>query len=154
MKNTHLQEESKNAASGFSHRSLEFSCQPNRPTKPTFTKTCSPEESENATVRRNPASSEKPNKEESSDQETALSGRERLKRHREEIAGKVSIPEKWGKEGLLKNWMDFSVFDSAFTSNQVFSARASLMADSTAAGAAGAAGRGVSRQRLRIESSC
>ncbi|VVB04894.1 unnamed protein product [Arabis nemorensis] len=81
---------------------------------------------------------------------TVLSGRERLKRHREEVAGNVPIPESWGKEGLLMGWMDFSAFDAAFTSNQIVSARAALMAD--AGDDAGA--RGSRSQRLRVESSC
>ncbi|KAL1192985.1 Protein BIC2 [Cardamine amara subsp. amara] len=81
---------------------------------------------------------------------TVLSGRERLKRHREEVAGKVPIPESWGKEGLLMGWMDFSAFDATFTSSQIVSARAALMAD--AGDDPGASG---SRpQRLRVESSC
>uniref|UniRef100_A0A1J3GRA5 Protein BIC1 n=2 Tax=Noccaea caerulescens TaxID=107243 RepID=A0A1J3GRA5_NOCCA len=81
---------------------------------------------------------------------TVLSGRERLKRHREEVAGKISIPESWGKEGLLMGWMDFSAFDAAFTSSQIVSARAALMAD--AGDDVGA--RGSRTQRLRVESSC
>ncbi|CAN8255090.1 unnamed protein product [Cochlearia groenlandica] len=81
---------------------------------------------------------------------TVLSGRERLKRHREEVAGKVPIPENWGKEGLLMGWMDFSAFDAAFTSSQIVSARASLMAD--AGDDVGASGSRT--QRLRVESSC
>ncbi|CAE6075090.1 unnamed protein product [Arabidopsis arenosa] len=81
---------------------------------------------------------------------TVLSGRERLKRHREEVAGKVPIPESWGKEGLLMGWMDFSTFDAAFTSSQIVSARAALMAD--AGDDAGT--RGSRPQRLRVESSC
>ena len=79
-----------------------------------------------------------------------LSGRERLKRHREEVAGKVPIPESWGKEGLLVGWMDFSTFDASFTSSQIVSARAALMAD-----AGDDPGARESRaQRLRVESSC
>ncbi|CAH8267396.1 unnamed protein product [Arabidopsis lyrata] len=81
---------------------------------------------------------------------TVLSGRERLKRHREEVAGKVPIPDSWGKEGLLMGWMDFSTFDAAFTSSQIVSARAALMAD--AGDDAGT--RGSRPQRLRVESSC
>lgn len=79
-----------------------------------------------------------------------LSGRERLKRHREEVAGKVPIPESWGKEGLLVGWMDFSTFDASFTSSQIVSARAALMAD--AADDPGTTGS--KAQRLRVESSC
>lgn len=39
------------------------------------------------------------------------STRERLKRHRREMAGKVWVPELWGQEKLLKDWMDCSAFD-------------------------------------------
>ncbi|KAG6479929.1 hypothetical protein ZIOFF_063405 [Zingiber officinale] len=41
----------------------------------------------------------------------AESGRERLKRHRTEMGGRVWIPEIWGQESLLKDWTDGSVFD-------------------------------------------
>ncbi|KAG7627337.1 Protein BIC2 [Arabidopsis thaliana] len=81
---------------------------------------------------------------------TVLSGRDRLKRHREEVAGKVPIPDSWGKEGLLMGWMDFSTFDAAFTSSQIVSARAALMADS----GDDTGPRGSRPQRLRVESSC
>ncbi|KAE8688727.1 hypothetical protein F3Y22_tig00110956pilonHSYRG00079 [Hibiscus syriacus] len=54
-------------------------------------------------------------------------GRERLKRHREEVAGRVSIPDKWGKEDLLKDWMDFSSFDSLLAPTGLASARKALM---------------------------
>ncbi|ESQ45914.1 hypothetical protein EUTSA_v10011075mg [Eutrema salsugineum] len=81
---------------------------------------------------------------------TVLSGRERLKRHREEVAGKVPIPESWGKEGLLMGWMDFSAFDAAFTSSQIVSARAALIADAVD----DAGDRGRRPQRLRVETSC
>ncbi|KAG2328024.1 hypothetical protein Bca4012_037062 [Brassica carinata] len=79
-----------------------------------------------------------------------LSGRERLKRHREEVAGKVPIPESWGKEGLLVGWMDFSTFDASFTSSQIVSARAALMADA----GDDPCTTGSKAQRLRVESSC
>ncbi|XVE79260.1 hypothetical protein DITRI_Ditri14bG0043500 [Diplodiscus trichospermus] len=72
------------------------------------------------------------------------SGRERLKRHREEVAGRVLIPDKWGKEELLKDWMDYSSFDSLLAPNGLASARKALMAE----------GRRTGSQRLRIESMC
>ncbi|KAK8478828.1 hypothetical protein V6N13_145193 [Hibiscus sabdariffa] len=66
------------------------------------------------------------------------SGRERLKRHREEVAGRVSIPDKWGKEELLRDWMDYSSFDSLLAPSGLASARKALMAE----------GRRSSSQRL------
>ncbi|XVF05177.1 hypothetical protein REPUB_Repub05bG0149200 [Reevesia pubescens] len=72
------------------------------------------------------------------------SGRERLKRHREEVAGRVLIPDKWGKEELLKDWIDYSSFDSLLAPNGLALARKALMGD----------GRRTGSQRLRIESMC
>ena len=72
------------------------------------------------------------------------SGRERLKRHREEVAGRVLIPDKWGKEELLKDWIDYSSFDSLLAPNGLASARKALIVE----------GRRTGSQRLRIESMC
>ncbi|KAE8729405.1 Tubulin/FtsZ family protein isoform 1 [Hibiscus syriacus] len=73
------------------------------------------------------------------------SGRERLKRHREEVAGRVSIPDKWGKEELLRDWMDCSSFDSLLAPSGLASARKALMAE----------GRRSSSQRfMRLGSMC
>ncbi|KAG5239405.1 protein BIC [Salix suchowensis] len=33
-------------------------------------------------------------------------GRERLRKHIEEVAGRVMIPDTWGQENLLKDWID------------------------------------------------
>ncbi|CAH2065428.1 unnamed protein product [Thlaspi arvense] len=132
MKSTHLSlpDEFKEPISpGSSHRKQNKE----------VTKTCLPE---SITSHRN--IQEQPEK------TTVLSGHDRLKRHREEVAGKVPIPESWGKEGLLMGWMDFSAFDASFTYSQIVSARAALMAD--AGDDVGA--RGSRTQRLRIESSC
>ncbi|KAL5578656.1 hypothetical protein UlMin_011098 [Ulmus minor] len=41
-------------------------------------------------------------------------GREILKRHKEEVADCVTIPHSWGKEELLKDWMDYSSFDTHY----------------------------------------
>ncbi|KAL5583242.1 hypothetical protein UlMin_015684 [Ulmus minor] len=65
-------------------------------------------------------------------------GRERLKRHREEVAGCVTIPDSWGKEELLKDWMDYSSFDTLLIPNGIRSAREALRRQAT------------SHQRLRI----
>ncbi|OIW04032.1 hypothetical protein TanjilG_24143 [Lupinus angustifolius] len=73
------------------------------------------------------------------------SGRERLKRHREEVMGKVKIPKKWGKEKLLKDWVDYTTFDAVFPPHtSIITARDALIAD----------GRKPSSQRLRIHSTC
>ncbi|KAG6403821.1 hypothetical protein SASPL_136054 [Salvia splendens] len=59
--------------------------------------------------------------------EAAESGRERLKRHRREVAGRVWIPDMWGQEDFLKDWIDSTVFDAAVRSGGITSARAALM---------------------------
>ncbi|KDP33126.1 hypothetical protein JCGZ_13573 [Jatropha curcas] len=56
-------------------------------------------------------------------------GRERLKRHREEVAGQVSIPETWSQENFLKDWVDYSSFDNLLAPNGIASARQALMAE-------------------------
>ncbi|KAL2323085.1 hypothetical protein Fmac_027464 [Flemingia macrophylla] len=62
--------------------------------------------------------------------ETALdeeNGRERLKRHRIEVAGRVWIPEIWGQEELLKDWIDCAVFDAPLAPSRILMARAALV---------------------------
>ncbi|XWS66679.1 hypothetical protein CRYUN_Cryun05aG0221500 [Craigia yunnanensis] len=54
-------------------------------------------------------------------------GRERLKRHRIEVAGKDWIPEIWGQEELLKDWIDCSAFDASLVASGIMSARAALV---------------------------
>ncbi|KAJ4846750.1 hypothetical protein Tsubulata_010235 [Turnera subulata] len=78
--------------------------------------------------------------------ETSTAGRERLKRHREEVAGRVVIPDTWGQESSLHDWIDYSPFDKLLAPNGITSAREALIAE----------GRGgpSSHQRLRIESRC
>ncbi|GJW97739.1 BIC1-like protein [Tanacetum coccineum] len=69
------------------------------------------------------------------------SGRERLKRHRVEMSGHVWIPDTWGQEDLLKNWIDSTVFDSSLEKSNIMSARNALIQE----------GRSTT---LRIENSC
>ncbi|KAJ8532735.1 hypothetical protein K7X08_015624 [Anisodus acutangulus] len=76
---------------------------------------------------------------------TEDNGRERLKRHRVEVAGRVWIPEIWGQEELLKDWIDCSAFDKSLMNNNIMSARAALVEDRS---------RANSTCRLRIENSC
>nr|XP_017258127.1 PREDICTED: uncharacterized protein LOC108227482 [Daucus carota subsp. sativus] len=55
------------------------------------------------------------------------SGRERLRKHRLEMAGRVWIPDTWGQEDLLKDWIDCSAFDGSLVNNTILSARAALI---------------------------
>ena len=73
-----------------------------------------------------PVEAEDAGKEESSSEEEE-NGRERLKRHRIEVAGRVWIPEIWGQEDLLKDWIDCNAFDACLVPNGIMSARASLV---------------------------
>ncbi|GLT48721.1 hypothetical protein SLA2020_223290 [Shorea laevis] len=76
------------------------------------------------------------------------SARERLKRHREEVAGRVPVPDKWGNEELLKDWMDHSSFDVLLAPKGLELARQALMAEGRRMGPYH------QHQRLRIESMC
>ncbi|KAK2655294.1 hypothetical protein Ddye_008346 [Dipteronia dyeriana] len=53
-------------------------------------------------------------------------GRERLKRHRIQVAGRVWIPDIWGQEDMLKDWIDCSAFDASLVTTNIMSARAAL----------------------------
>ncbi|WOL02284.1 hypothetical protein Cni_G11003 [Canna indica] len=56
--------------------------------------------------------------------------RERLKRHRMEMAGRVWIPEIWGQEKLLKEWIDSSsVFERSLVPKGLMSAREALVVE-------------------------
>ncbi|KAL4571575.1 hypothetical protein LXL04_018337 [Taraxacum kok-saghyz] len=68
------------------------------------------------------------------------SGRERLKRHRVEMSGRVWIPDLWGQEDLLTKWIDCTVFDATLEKKSVMSAREALIQEG--------------RSTLRIENSC
>ncbi|KAG8070898.1 hypothetical protein GUJ93_ZPchr0006g43818 [Zizania palustris] len=58
------------------------------------------------------------------------SARERLKRHRMEMAGRVRIPEMWGQERLLKDWVDCAVFDRPLAATRgLLNARDALVAE-------------------------
>ena len=71
-------------------------------------------------------------------------GRERLKRHRVEVAGRVWIPEIWGQEELLKDWIDCTAFDASLGNSSIVSARAALIEE----------GRRANSSGLRIENRC
>jgi len=61
------------------------------------------------------------------DQEMSM--RERLKRHRREMAGRVWVPEMWGQEKLLKDWVDCAVFDRPLVPTGLLTARRALIAE-------------------------
>ncbi|KAK6944033.1 hypothetical protein RJ641_025135 [Dillenia turbinata] len=73
-----------------------------------------------------------------------VTGCERLKRHRIDMAGRVWIPEIWGQEELLKDWVDCSSFDASLVHGGIMSARAALIQE----------GRRANSSRLRIENRC
>ncbi|KAK9127777.1 hypothetical protein Syun_016574 [Stephania yunnanensis] len=59
-------------------------------------------------------------------------GREKLmimkKRHQGDLAaGRLRIPEIWGHEGLLKEWIDCSAFNASLVPPGLMSARAALV---------------------------
>jgi hypothetical protein len=62
------------------------------------------------------------------------SGRERLKRHRDEMGGNVWIPDLWGQEEFLKDWIDCTKFDPPLiSSNKIVTARTALVQEATGA---------------------
>ncbi|XP_062219211.1 protein BIC1-like [Phragmites australis] len=80
------------------------------------------------------------------------SARERLKRHRTEMAGRVRIPDMWGQERLLKDWVDCAVFDHPLAATTgLLTARDALIAECAAARrpAHGSTGR-----PLRVQNGC
>nr|KYP71120.1 hypothetical protein KK1_010364 [Cajanus cajan] len=74
------------------------------------------------------------------------SGRERLKRHRVEVAGRVWIPDIWGQEDLLKDWIDCAAFDAPLVPSRISTAREALVQECTRPNAIAA--------RLRIDNRC
>ncbi|KAJ0973418.1 hypothetical protein J5N97_021377 [Dioscorea zingiberensis] len=78
------------------------------------------------------------------DQEDVDTGRERLKRHRIEMAGRVWIPEIWGQESFLKDWIDCAAFDTSLVPKGLVSARDSLVEECRRANSGG----------LQIENRC
>ncbi|MED6169210.1 hypothetical protein PIB30_019321 [Stylosanthes scabra] len=80
-------------------------------------------------------------------------GRERLKRHREEVKGRVKIPEDWGQEKMMKEWIDYTTFDALFAPHTVIvAARDALIADGRKTTSSSAPPRSSPSQRLRIYS--
>ncbi|MCL7050230.1 hypothetical protein MKW94_026965 [Papaver nudicaule] len=65
------------------------------------------------------------------------SGREKLKRHRVEVAGRVWIPDSWGQEKLMKDWIDCSAFNASLVPAGLMSARQALMEERRRANSVG-----------------
>ncbi|KAI8014553.1 Protein BIC1 [Camellia lanceoleosa] len=74
-----------------------------------------------------------------------VSGRDRLKRHRVEVAGRVWIPDIWGQEELLKDWVDCTTFDASLGNRNITLARAALVEEGRIR---------ASSSGLRIENRC
>lgn len=80
------------------------------------------------------------------------SARERLKRHRTEMEGRVRIPEMWGQERLLKDWVDCAVFDRPLAaSTGLLTARDALVAEFAAAARRPAVSHG---STVRVQNGC
>uniref|UniRef100_A0A0D9YT67 Uncharacterized protein n=1 Tax=Oryza glumipatula TaxID=40148 RepID=A0A0D9YT67_9ORYZ len=81
------------------------------------------------------------------------SARERLKRHRTEMAGRVRIPEMWGQERLLKDWVDCAVFDRPLAATRgLLTARDALVAECAAP--ARRPPHGPTARPLRVQNGC
>ncbi|PON41393.1 hypothetical protein PanWU01x14_289870 [Parasponia andersonii] len=82
------------------------------------------------------------------------SGHERLKRHREEVAGHVLVPDKWGKEELMKDWIDYASFDKLLVPNGIRTAREALVVEAAGRRRPQAPTTSSTSPPLRIESRC
>lgn len=59
-----------------------------------------------------------------------VTGNKRMKRHREEVKGKVKVPENWKQEQMLKEWVNYTTFDALFAPHRIIvNARDALIAD-------------------------
>ncbi|EXB38438.1 hypothetical protein L484_022338 [Morus notabilis] len=86
------------------------------------------------------------------EQKDQCSGGDRMKRHREEVAGRVVVPDRWGKEELMKDWIDYSSFDKVLVPSGVRSAREALVMEAPRRQATGSSSP--ASQRLRMERRC
>ncbi|KAL8526354.1 hypothetical protein ACS0TY_015536 [Phlomoides rotata] len=72
-------------------------------------------------------------------------GREKLKRHRVDVAGRVWVPDMWDQEVFLKDWADCASFDASLVNSSIVLARDSLMVEGR---------RANSSRLLRIQNGC
>ncbi|XLT48642.1 hypothetical protein HN873_041246 [Arachis hypogaea] len=70
--------------------------------------------------------------------------REKLKRHKISMAGRVWIPETWGQEELLKDWIDCTSFEAPLVPSRIMMAKAPLVQE----------GRRTSSAGLTIQNRC
>lgn len=85
------------------------------------------------------------------------SARERLKRHRTEMAGRVRIPDMWGQERLLKDWVDCAVFDRPLAATAgLLTARDALVAECASARRPAVVSHGptATGRPLRVQNGC
>ncbi|KAL2239327.1 UNVERIFIED_CONTAM: Protein BIC1 [Sesamum indicum] len=72
--------------------------------------------------------------------ENGLVGREKLMRYWKEVnnggASTIVVPERWGQEDLLKDWIDCSSFDALLAPKGVGLARENLVAEARRRGRA------------------
>lgn len=71
-------------------------------------------------------------------------GREKLKRHRIDVAGRVWVPDMWGQENFLKDWTDCAAADASLVNSSIVLARDSLIKEARRSAA-------TSNSRLRIQ---
>ncbi|KAL5216706.1 hypothetical protein ABZP36_008107 [Zizania latifolia] len=82
------------------------------------------------------------------------STRERLKRHRREMAGRVWVPDMWGQEKLLKDWVDCAVFDRPLVPPDLLTARRALVAECCARRPDRTAPPAAGSSPLRVQNGC
>ncbi|KAI5070803.1 hypothetical protein GOP47_0015146, partial [Adiantum capillus-veneris] len=58
-----------------------------------------------------------------------LCGRARLQHHWVQVGGKVMIPDNWGLERHLQEWVSFGLLEDAYRPAGLMSARSALVAD-------------------------
>lgn len=68
----------------------------------------------------------KPKKREAAPEEDC--GVARLRKHRKQMAGRVSVPETWGKESMLKDWTGSAVIERPLVLEGLSMARRALVA--------------------------
>ncbi|MCO5570543.1 hypothetical protein L7F22_024266 [Adiantum nelumboides] len=58
-----------------------------------------------------------------------MCGRQRLQLHRLQVSGKVSIPDKWGCEQQLQEWVSYGIVEDALRPAGLMSARTALVSE-------------------------
>ncbi|XP_057742112.1 1-(5-phosphoribosyl)-5-[(5-phosphoribosylamino)methylideneamino] imidazole-4-carboxamide isomerase, chloroplastic-like [Arachis stenosperma] len=76
--------------------------------------------------------------------------REKLKRHKISMAGRVWIPETWGQEELLKDWIDCTSFEAPLVPSRIMMAKAALVQEGRRTSSAGLTIQNSSTNHLRF----